>query len=204
MAQRATDEKENMMRKVIASPFVTLDGFIAGPHGELDWAIGGEEFDREMLPLLLKRVDAIVLGRVTYQELAAYWPSATTDDDINVELMNTVPKIVFSRTLEQVEWGKWRNARLVKDDPAEVIAHLKQQPGKDMVIFGSGRLVSQLAQAGLIDEYQLRVHPVVLGSGKPLFTDLKEPVKLKLLAATPLSEGVVVLHYQRATQTEPH
>jgi len=87
----------------------------------------------------------------------------------------------------------------VKDDPAEVIAHLKQQPGKDMVIFGSGRLVSQLAQAGLIDEYQLRVHPVVLGSGKPFFADLKERVKLKLLASTPLNEGVVVLHYQRAT-----
>ncbi len=81
------------MRKVIASPFITLDGFIAGPQGELDWAVGGEEFDRKMLPLLLKRVDAIVLGRVTYQELAAYWPFASTEDDINAELMNTVPKI---------------------------------------------------------------------------------------------------------------
>jgi len=75
---------------------------------------------------------------------------------------------------------------------------MKQQPGKDIVIFGSGRLVSQLAQAGLVDEYQLRVHPVILGSGKPLFKDLKEPVKLNLLEATPLSQGVVVLHYQRA------
>jgi len=186
------------MRKVIASPFITLDGFIAGPQGELDWAVGGEEFDREMLPLLLKRVDAIVLGRVTYQELAAYWPFASTEDDINAELVNTVPKIIFSRTLEQVEWGKWGNTRLVKDDPVGAIANLKQQPGKDIVIFGSGRLVSQLAQAGLVDEYQLRVHPVILGSGKPLFKDLKEPVKLNLLEATPLSQGVVVLHYQRA------
>ena len=186
------------MRKVIASPFITLDGFIAGPQGELDWAAGGGEFDRDMLPLLLKRADTIVLGRVTYQELAAYWPFASTEDDINAELMNTVSKLVFSRTLEQVEWGKRGNIRLVKDDPAEVIAHLKQQPGKDMVIFGSGGLVSQLAQAGLVDEYQLRVHPVVLGSGKPLFKDLKEPLKLTLLEATPLSQGVVVLHYQRA------
>src|SRR2546430_2717642 len=95
------------MRKVIASPFITLDGFIAGPQGELDWAAGGGEFDREMLPLLLKRVDTIVLGRVTYQELAAYWPFASTEDDSNAELMNTVSKLVFSRTLEQVEWGKW-------------------------------------------------------------------------------------------------
>jgi dihydrofolate reductase len=186
------------MRKVIASPFITLDGFIAGPQGELDWAAGGGEFDREMLPLLLKRVDAILLGRVTYQELAAYWPFASTEDDINAELMNTVPKMVFSRTLSQVAWGTWGNSRLVNDDPVGAIANLKQQPGKDMVIFGSGRLVSQLAHAGLVDEYQLRVHPVVLGSGKPLFTDLKEPVKLNLLEATPLSQGVVVLHYQRA------
>src|SRR6266566_6635618 len=182
------------MRKVIASPFITLDGFIAGPQGELDWDAGGGEFDRDMLPLLLKRADTIVLGRVTYQELAAYWPFASTEDDINAELMNTVSKIVFSRTLEQVEWGKWGNARLVKDDPAEVIAHLKQQPGKDMVIFGSGRLVSQLAQAGLIDEYQLRVNPVVLGSGKRLFPDLTERVKLKLLDSRTSPSGVVVLH----------
>ncbi len=186
------------MRKVIASPFITLDGFIAGPHGELDWAAGGEEFDRDMLPLLLRRVEVIILGRVTYQALAAYWPFASTEDDINAELVNTLPKIVFSRTLEQAGWGKWDNARLVRDDPAESIATLKRQPGKDMVIFGSGRLVSQLAQAGLVDEYQLRVHPVVLGSGKPLFSDLTEPVKLNLLEATPLSQGVVVLHYQRA------
>jgi len=95
------------------------------------------------------------------------WPFASTEDDINAELMNTVSKLVFSRTLSQAEWGKWGTIRLVKDDPAEVIAHLKQQPGKDMVIFGSGGLVSQLAQAGLVDDYQLRVHPVVLGSGKP-------------------------------------
>src|SRR5207245_11009155 len=155
------------MRKVIASPFITLDGFIAGPQGELDWAAGGGEFDREMLPLLLKRVDTIVLGRVTYQELAAYWPFASTEDDINAELMNTVSKLVFSRTLEQVEWGKWGNIWLVKDDPAEVIAHLKQQPGRDMVIFGSGGLVSQVGEAVLVDECKLRVHTVGLSRGRP-------------------------------------
>ena len=90
------------MRKVIASPFITLDGFVAGPQGELDWAAGGGEFDSDMLPLLLKRADTIVLGRATYQELAAHWPFASTEDDINAELMNTVSKLVFSRTLEQV------------------------------------------------------------------------------------------------------
>ncbi|OLC62521.1 MAG: hypothetical protein AUH89_01170 [Ktedonobacter sp. 13_1_40CM_4_52_4] len=114
--------------------------------------------------------------------------------------MNTIPKIVFSKTLETVEWGKWQNARLVKDDPAETIANLKQQPGRDMAIFGSGGLVSQLAQRGLVDEYQLRVHPVVLGSGKPFFKDLKEQMKLKLLDSRAFPSGVVVLSYQSIKQ----
>lgn len=188
--------KENPLRKVIASPFVTLDGFIAGPDGALDWSVGDEAFDREQLPALLSRVDAILLGRLTYQELAAYWPFTSGEDDHNADLMNTIPKFVFSRTLAEAPWGQINNARVVKDDPAEAVAKLKQQSGKDMVIFGSGRLVSQLAQAGLIDEYQLRVNPVVLGSGKRLFQDLQERVKLKLLDTRTSPSGVVVLHYQ--------
>ena len=184
------------MRKVIASPFVTLDGFIAGPDGELDWSVGDEAFDREQLPALLNRVDAILLGRLTYQALAAYWPFTSAEDDRIADRMNTLPKFVFSRTLSEAPWGHFKNARVVEDDPVEAVAKLKQQSGKDMVIFGSGRLVSELAQAGLIDEYQLRVNPVVLGSGKPLFGDLKESVKLKLLDSRTSPSGVVVLHYQ--------
>ena len=190
------------MRKVIAAPFLSLDGYIAGPQGEVNWGVGGEEFGRDALPLLLKRADTILLGRVTYQELAAYWPFASTADDNNAELMNTVPKLIFSRTLEHVEWGKWENASLVKDDPAEVVVNLKRQPGRNMVIFGSGRLVSQLTQAGLVDEYLLRVHPVLLGAGVPLFRDLKGKVKLSLLEARPLSQGVMVLHYKLAGEQE--
>ncbi|HEX6480016.1 MAG TPA: dihydrofolate reductase family protein [Ktedonobacteraceae bacterium] len=184
------------MRKVIASPFVTLDGFIAGPDGEVDWSVWDEAFDREQLPALLDRVDAILLGRLTYQALAAYWPVTSAQDDRVADLMNTIPKSVFSRTLSEAPWGHFNNARVVTDDPAEAVARMKQQSGKDLVIFGSGRLVSELAQAGLIDEYQLRVNPVVLGRGKRLFPDLKETVKLKLLDSRTSPSGVVVLHYQ--------
>jgi dihydrofolate reductase len=184
------------LRKVIASPFVTLDGFIAGPAGELDWSVGDEAFDREQLPVLLSRVDTILLGRLTYQALATYWPFASAEDDRIAERMNTIPKLVFSGTLAEAPWGHFNNARVVTDDPDEAVAKLKQQSGKDLVIFGSGRLVSELAQAGLIDEYQLRVNPVVLGSGKRLFGDLKERVKLKLLDSRTSPSGVVVLHYQ--------
>jgi dihydrofolate reductase len=111
--------KENPLRKAIASPFVTLDGFIAGPDGSLDWSVGDEAFDREQLPALLSRVDAILLGRLTYQELAAYWPFTSGEDDRDADLMNTIPKFVFSRTLAGASWGQFKNARVVKDDPAE-------------------------------------------------------------------------------------
>jgi dihydrofolate reductase len=187
------------VRKVIASPFVTLDGFIAGPDGELDWSVGDEAFDREQLPALLGRVDEILLGRLTYQALAAYWPFTSTEEDRIADLVNTIPKVVFSRTLAQAPWGQFKNARVVKGDPAAVVAQLKQQAGKDMVIFGSGRLVSELAQAALIDEYQLRVNPVVLGRGKRLFCDFKERVKLQVLDSRTSPSGVVVLHYQLDT-----
>lgn len=184
------------MRKVIASPFVTLDGFIAGSDGAVDWSVGDDAFEREQLPALLSRADAILLGRLTYQELAAYWPFTSAQEDRVADLVNTIPKVVFSRTLAEAPWGHFNNARVVSEDPAEAVARLKQQSGKDMVIFGSGRLVSQLAQAGLIDEYQLRVNPVVLGRGKQLFPDLQQRVKLHLLDSRTSPSGVVILHYQ--------
>jgi dihydrofolate reductase len=188
------------VRHLIASPFVTLDGFIAASDGGVDWSVGDEVFDREELPALMNRVDAILLGRLTYQALAAYWPFASVADDRVADLVNRIPKVVFSRTLAEAPWGQYKNATVVRDDPTEAVARLKQQPGKDMVIFGSGTLVSQLAHAGLIDEYQLRVNPVVIGEGKRLFPDLKEAVKLKLLDARTSPSGVVVLHYEASTK----
>ena len=111
--------------------------------------------------------------------------------------MNNLPKIVFSRTLEKVGWN---NSRLVKDNILQEAARLKQQPGKDMVIFGSGSIVSTFAQSGLIDDYRIFVNPVVLGNGKPLFKGLNERLKLKLLSSKTFQCGVVLLHYGLETK----
>lgn len=141
------------MRKVFWQMMVTLDGFMEGPNRELDWHVTDEDFGRYVTDMLTS-IDAILLGRVTYQLFADYWPSST---DPEARGMNELPKIVFSRTLEKVEW---KNSRLVKGNIAEEIARLKQQPGKDLALFGSADLASTFMRLGLIDEYRVFVNPV--------------------------------------------
>jgi dihydrofolate reductase len=180
------------MRKVIVSNLMSLDGFFEGPNHELDWFVVDEEFfayARDML----RGVDTIVFGRKTYQHMADYWPSAPADEI--ADQMNNLPKIVFSRTLESAEW---RNSTLVKNDPIAEISKLKQLPGKDMVILGSASLASFLLQKGLIDEYRVILNPVLLGSGRPLFQDVKQRLRLKLSRTKLFGSGVVVLYYQSA------
>jgi dihydrofolate reductase len=190
-------QEKDRMRKVIVSEMITLDGFFAGPDGEIDWHVVDEDFNERTLEFF-RSVDTLVFGRVTYELMAKYWPTeaAQTDDPLIAEKMNTLPKVVFSRTLEKAEWGEWRDVTAVKGNPEEEIAKLKQGPGKDIVIFGSGEIVSILARAGLIDDYLLYVSPVVLGSGIPLFKSMKEGIKLQLVNVQNLSSGVVRLHYR--------
>ncbi len=170
---------------------VTLDGLMEGPNRELDFSAQFEDqdFDRYVLEML-KSIDAILLGRVTYQLFADHWPSATGPD---ADRLNELPKIVFSRTLEKVEW---KNSRLVKDNVAEEVGRLKQKPGKDIVLFGSADLGSTLIRLGLIDEYRILVTPVILGGGTPMFKGVKDRIALKLLKATTWSSGVAALYYQ--------
>jgi dihydrofolate reductase len=187
------------MRKLIASVFVTLDGFMVGPNEDISWVT--DNFSEDMGKYagdLQNSMGAILLGRVTYQIMANFWPTATNETDPGAEKMNTVPKVVFSKTLDKVEWGKWDNARLVKENVVEEISKMKQASGGDMVIYGSANLVQNFTQLGLIDEYQLLVHPIILGSGKPLFKDLPQPVKLNLLQTKTFDNGVVVLYYSPA------
>ena len=177
---------------------VTLDGFFEGPNKELDWHIVDEEFKEYAIDLLSK-VDALLFGRVTYQLMADYWPAAATNpstskSDLEIaDKMNNLPKIIFSKTLQRVEWN---NSRLVKENIAEEILKMKQQPGKDMVIFGSGSIVSSFMQLGLIDEYRIIVNPVVLGNGKPLFKGVNDKHNLKLLKTRVFSSGIVILFYE--------
>jgi dihydrofolate reductase len=188
------------MRKVILSNEVTLDGFFAGPNGELDWQTVDEESHQYAIDLL-GHVDALLFGRVTYQLMADAWPAAATNpstpkSDLEIaDKMNNLPKIVFSKTLQEV---KWNNSRLVKENIAEEISKMKQQPGKDMVIFGSGSIVSTFMQHGLIDEYRIIVNPVVLGNGNPLFKGINGKQNLKLLNTKVFDSGIVILFYEPA------
>ncbi len=185
------------MRKIIVSEMVSLDGFFAGPKGEIDWHVVDEEFNEYAISLL-KKVDTILFGRITYQMFESYWPAAAKDpltsksDREIARLINEAAKIVFSRTLEKVGW---QNVEQYKELIPEEVAQLKRQPGKDMVIYGSGTIVSALTQAGLIDEYRFFVAPVVLGSGKSLFTGLQDKLHLKLLKTKRFDSGNVLLHY---------
>lgn len=181
------------MRKVLVSEMVTLDGFFAGPNGEIDWHNVDAEFN-DLSIEQLNSVDTLLFGRVTYQFMASYWPTsaALSDDPIVAAKMNALAKIVFSHTLETADW---HNTRLVKGDLADEITRLKHQHGKDMIIFGSGALVSALAELDLVDEYRLFVNPVVIGHGQPLFQGLPRPLHLKLLATRQFRSGNVLLTY---------
>ena len=185
------------MRKIIVSNYVSLDGFIAGPDGEIDWFIWDEEMAKYSRDLLYS-IDTLLFGRVTYELMAGYWPTASppSEDQAIIDAMNSLPKIVFSRTLARADWT---NTTLVKEINKEEILKMKQQPGMDMVIFGSGSIVSTFAQLGLIDEYRIIVNPVVLGRGKPLFKDIRDRINLRLLKTKAFSSnGNVILYYGQA------
>ena len=182
------------MRKVFLFMMVTLDGFFEGPDHEIDWHNVDEEFN-EFAILQLDEVDALLFGRVMYQGMASYWPTtfAKENDPIIADKMNTIPKIVFSKTLDKVEWN---NSRLVKENVAEEVSQLKQQQGRDLAIFGSANLAVSLLQMGFIDELRIMVNPVVLGNGKPLFTGIHDRLNLKLIKTRTFRSGNVLLYYQ--------
>jgi dihydrofolate reductase len=182
------------MRKLIVANHVSIDGFFAGPNGELDWFVRDDQLAKYAAEQL-KDKDALLLGRVTYQLFASYWPTpaAYEDNPILAPMLNDITKIVFSRTLDQAEWN---NSRLIKENMAEEVLKLKEQSGKDMVILGSGSIVSALTRLGLIDEYELMVNPVILGRGRLQFDGLDSRFKMKLIKAETLSSGIVILGYR--------
>lgn len=182
------------MRKVILFNMITMDGYFEGPDGNIDWHHVDEEFN-QFAAEQLDSAGGLIFGRVTYQLMAEYWPTFTVmeSDPIIAEKMNRLPKYVFSRTLDRVDW---HNTQLFKGDAAAEVAKLKQEPGGDLYIFGSARLAMPLIRAGLVDEMRLIVNPVAIGSGTPLFKDLEAPQELKLLRAHVFRNGNVLLVYQ--------
>lgn len=170
---------------------VTLDGFLSGPRGELDWhfPLWTEEMAQSACEQL-STMDTILMGRITYQSMACYWPKAPASDF--GDMMNRLNKVVFSSTMQQAAWN---NTRIVRENTAVEVTRLKNQPGKNIIVYGSRSIVACLKEAGLIDEYRIWVHPVVIGSGKSLF-NLHDRVKLTLLRTKTFGSGVIVLYYQ--------
>jgi dihydrofolate reductase len=187
------------MRKVIVSNLISLDGYIDGPGKDLSWMAPGPEFFSYAQDLL-REVDTLLFGRITYQMMENYWtgPGPQKDDPLVATPMNELPKWVFSETLKRAPWGRWDNAR-VSADPAGTARKLKAEKGKDMVIFGSGGLVSALTPHGLIDEYRILVSPVILGGGTPEFQGLSKRVDLKLAGVKTYDSKLVMLTYRPET-----
>jgi len=185
------------MRTLSVFNHVTLDGYFSGPNGDFSWAHRAGE-DPEWNDFVAGNASGggtLLLGRVTYQLMASYWPTpmALQNDPAVAEHMSNLRKIVFSRTLDQASWS---NTELVKGDLAAEVRKLKEEAGDPMVILGSGSIVSQLAQAGLIDEYQIVMNPVVLGKGRTMFEGVGEKLGLKLVRSRAFGNGNVLLCYQ--------
>jgi dihydrofolate reductase len=185
------------MRKLIYSMGVSLDGFIAGPNGEIDWSAPGEELHR-FHNEQTRELGAHLCGRRLYEEML-YWetahenPAAGEAELEFARIWQELPKLVFSTTLERVEG----NARLATDGVADEVARLKEEPGKDLAVGGAG-LASTCIELGLVDEFGLFVSPVVLGGGTPFFPALEDRIDLELLETRTFSSRVVYLRYGRA------
>jgi dihydrofolate reductase len=191
-AEMQDQTKEVFMRKVIVVEFLSLDGVMESPE---KWAFSYSNDEMEEANASgMAASDAMLLGRVTYQEFASYWPYQDSADQPFTDYLNNTPKFVVSTTLEAPL--EWQNSTLIKGNVAEEIAKLKRQPGKDIAILGSGTLVRSLLKDGLLDELRLMVHPVVLGGGKRLFEEGGDQKGLKLVDSKTFSTGVLYLTYQ--------
>jgi len=183
------------MGKIVSFTIVSVDGYFAGPDGEIDWFKGHDEEDRQFSAEASGSGGTLIFGRTTYELMAGYWPTpeAIKNDPDTAEVMNSSPKIVFSRSMRPVQDGPvWRNTRVLREMKAEEIQKMKEKG--DYVILGSGSIVQQLANLGLIDEFQLMVQPVVLGAGRYLFRDVRR-MNLKLLESRTFRNGKVFLKY---------
>lgn len=184
------------MNKLTVFNLMSLDGYIAGEGGDISWHNVDEEF-QELATAASNSGNTLLFGRVTYELMAGFWPSpeAIRTDPLVAAGMNRSEKVVFSRTLQKADWN---NTRLVKDDMIAEVRRLKQQSGKDLTVLGSGSIVSQLAQEGLIDEYHILLNPVVLGKGKTMFEGLKKMLALQLTDTRRFRNGNMLLKYAPA------
>lgn len=185
------------MRKLIVFNHVSLDGYFVDAKGDMSWAYKQDAEWNEFVQGNASGGGVLLFGRITYELMASFWPTPAAAQMFPVvaERMNNAPKVVFSRTMTQASWS---NTQLVKGDIAAEVRKMKQEPGDGMVIMGSGKIVAQLAQEGLIDEYQIVVSAVVLGNGRTMFEGVKQRLALKLTKTRTFTNGNVLLCYEPA------
>lgn len=187
------------MRKVKLQMQISIDGYVAGPNGEMDWMIWNWSDDiKEYVSNLTDTIDTILIGRKLYDGMSNHWPAVANNQESAPEdvafahTMNATRKVVFSKTLTEATWN---NSVIITDPIAESVARLKQQEGKDMIIYGGAELVSGFIAQDLIDEYHLFVNPTVLGKGFSIYLQLTSSQSMKLVKSIPFDCGIVLLHY---------
>lgn len=192
--QNRKNDRGRTMGRLTSFTFISLNGFFKGPNEDIGWhRHGGEEAEYSAASLQAENI--LLFGRLTYDVMASFWPTPMALESLPVvaEGMNKADKIVFSRTMKTATWS---NTRVVGGDIAGEVRHMKQTSGKNMTILGSGSIVSQLADAGLIDGFQIMIDPVALAEGMPIFSGIKRKLDLKLTASRTFKSGVLLLDYQ--------
>jgi dihydrofolate reductase len=195
-SQDGTRKQEASLRRLILQTSVSIDGYVAALDRSHPWGEEGE--DEALKHWILDSVwaaGAHLMGRVTYEEMASFWPTSTSDF---AQPMNELPKVVFSKTLERADWS---GTQIARGDLGEEIAQLKRAPGSDLIAYGGATFDQALSRLGLVDEYRLMIQPAALGAGLPLFRDLRAPLQLELVEATTYATGVAVHVYRPRSTT---
>jgi dihydrofolate reductase len=192
---RHTDKKEDLVRSVVLMMSVSVDGLVAGPHGHAGGLAEPNELKRWKLDRV-RQAGTHIMGRVTYEEMAAYWPTSTDD---YAAPMNEIPKVAFSKALDQATWAE---SSIARGDLEDEIANLRRQPGGEIIAWGGASFAQSLSRAGLIDEYVLVIHPVAFGSGMPMFRDLPDALRLELLEAQTFDTGTVLHIYEPSDRAD--
>jgi dihydrofolate reductase len=186
------DNRGTHMKKVIVQLSVSVDGYVEGPHREIDWQLVDAEFN-DFAVQMLEASETLIMGRKTYELMASYWPTAPANDPAVKKGMNDTPKLVFSRTLKRVTW---KNARLATASIADEVARLKAAPGDGLLPVGGSELASQFLDHGLVDELRIILTPILLGEGHSIFGNIAKRHPLRLLSTRPFESGNVLLTYE--------
>jgi len=193
------------MRKIKLQIQLSLDGFVCGHQGEMDWMVWDwDDVVKQYVTELTNSADTFLMGRATGEGMAVYWPTVTSNPESGEEerwmadKLNSSPKVIFSKTVTHINWT---NARIA-NDIVEEVKELKKEPGKDILIYGGAGIVSAFIRENLIDEYHLFINPVVIGKGRTIYANVKQNMKLKLLHATPSATGIVIMTYVPEKENE--